>query len=565
MKTKRTYSASYCKPRLDNASTRMLRSATVAVAFTSIYIAPLDTQLTAQSSKEVTARSSQTDNARPIHFAYVRGNDTLATESIVMGTDTVKGVLKFPGQPVVEWFQARQGSTPGQLRLSVRAANASDNAAPLQEFTFDIQGDSALVTTHAGANSKTDKIASKKGAVPLIGQSVLHGALIGQMLQKKGLSAVSLFVTNGGLTIEGAVSSSGDTVSLSVGGVAIRSIWQNGQLIEAGVPMQGLRVVRSDAAAPSAPKPINYDAPSDAPYEALHFVIPTPRGYSLAATLTLPKATSRRVPVAVTISGSGPQERDSRISIVPGYQPFREIADTLGRRGIAVLRYDDRGVGASGGSDSRATATSADFADDVQSVVAWLRTRPEIDPNRIALIGHSEGGLIAPIVAVRDPSIASVVLMAGPASNGRKILLYQNEMAIRAAVGISDSERDSLRKTVPASLDSLAKANKWMGFFMETNPLDTLKRVRQPVLILQGNTDQQVTPDQADSITATLRASGNRNVVLRHFANTNHLFLADPSGAPTGYPGLTNTHIRPEVLGTIADWLVTTLSGKQVR
>jgi dipeptidyl aminopeptidase/acylaminoacyl peptidase len=261
----------------------------------------------------------------------------------------------------------------------------------------------------------------------------------------------------------------------------------------------------------------------------------------------------------VTISGSGPQDRDSRIPIVRDYAPFRDIADTLGRRGIAVLRYDDRGVGQSGGTGAlRDTATSEDFADDVLSVVNYLRLRRDIDGARIILAGHSEGGLIAPIAAAKDPRVRAVILMAGPAINGRRILEYQNENGIRAA-SVSEAQRDSLRRTVPAALDSIARSNRWMRYFMNTDPLAVARRVKQPVLILQGDTDMQVTPEQADSLAATLRAAGNRRVMMKRFPATNHLFLRDPSGSPTGYAQLRDTKVSKDVLGTLADWVVQTL------
>jgi dienelactone hydrolase len=207
---------------------------------------------------------------------------------------------------------------------------------------------------------------------------------------------------------------------------------------------------------------------SDAPYTAEAVSIPTPRGYTLAGTLTRPKGAAK-VPVVITISGSGPQERDSRLAPVPGYAIFRQVADTLGRRGIAVLRFDDRGVGESGGAATRASATSADFADDVHAVIAWLRARPDIDGTRVALAGHSEGGVIAPLVAARDPRVRAVALLAGPGYDGRRILMYQNELSIRAASGVTESQRDSLRRTVPGALDSIARVNPWYAF-MKTDP-----------------------------------------------------------------------------------------------
>jgi pimeloyl-ACP methyl ester carboxylesterase len=221
-----------------------------------------------------------------------------------------------------------------------------------------------------------------------------------------------------------------------------------------------------------------------------------------------------------------------------------------------VLRFDDRGFGGSGGRETLTSATSADFADDVRSIVSWLKSRPDIDPARIYLIGHSEGGMIAPMVAAANPDIRAIVLLAGSAQTGRQILMYQHEQLLKAA-GLPDRARDSIMATVPAQLDSLAKANAWMGFFMSHDPIATIKRVQQPVLIMQGETDQQVIPGQADLLAAALKSAGNANVTTRKFASVNHLFLSDPSGAPQGYATLSNKKLPKTVLGTIADWLAT--------
>ncbi|WP_306522190.1 S9 family peptidase [Gemmatimonas sp.] len=496
----------------------------------------------------------------PLRFVYLRGADTLAFETLTPGSGVMHGVLEYRGQPRIAWEQTR---APLRLTLTVFAPGSAADAAPLQVASFVAQGDSMAAEIGARGAMRPQRFASKAGAVPLINNSLLHTALIGALARESGRATIPLFLTNGAQTVDGAVSTTGDTTTVTIGGMSLQVLWQNGVPLEVRVPAQNLRAVRATGGANgegfAAPKPVSYDAPPGAPYTSETVTIPTPRGYTLAGTLTRPKGVSGPVPVVITISGSGPQDRDSRIPIVRDYAPFRDIADTLGRRGIAVLRYDDRGVGQSGGSGAvRDTATSEDFADDVLSVVQYLRMRDAVDGTRIALAGHSEGGLIAPIVAVKDPRIRAVALLAGPANTGRKILEYQNENGIRAAT-VSEAQRDSLRRTVPAALDSLARTNRWMRYFMTTDPLVTARRMTQPVLILQGDTDQQVTPEQADTLAATLRRAGNRAVTLRRFPATNHLFLADSSGSPAGYTALKATKVRQEVLGALADWAVRTL------
>src|SRR6185436_10736186 len=186
-----------------------------------------------------------------------------------------------------------------------------------------------------------------------------------------------------------------------------------------------LTFTRGEPAAviPPKPKP-DYSAPADAPYIAEEVVVKTTAGHTLAGTLTLPKGASTKQPVGaiVTVTGSGPQDRDEAIGL-PGFQPFRQIADTLARRGIAVLRMDDRGTGASGGTFKG--STSADFAEDARAGLAYLRTRPEIRADRLGVLGHSEGAIIAPMVAEKEPTLRAIVLLAGIAQPGRTALHFQ--------------------------------------------------------------------------------------------------------------------------------------------
>lgn len=525
----------------------------------------------------VLTRAAQAQSApqaapQPVSFVYIANNDTIAVETITPGDGVVRGVLAYKGQPRVAWEQQRE---PVQLSLKVFAPGASEMATPARAFVFRVRGDSMAVETTTGGTTGTQRIAVRAGTVPLMGNSVLHTALMAVYARTTGRTSLPVVMTNGAQQFDASVQFVGDTSIVAISGISIRTVWRDGVPIESTIPSQGLRVVRATGSVPlpssavATPERPDYRAPAGAPYTAEDVTIPTTRGYTLAGTLTRPvRATP--VPVVITISGSGPQERDSRLDpVVKGYAPFREIADTLGRRGIAVLRYDDRGVGASGGADSRGRATSVDFADDVLSVVAWLRTRPDIDPKRIMLLGHSEGGLIAPIAASKDANIHAIALMAGTAYDGRTILRFQIGNQVKAALAApqgsglraSGRARDMddaalVRFMADSVTDALMARDVWTKHFVETNPLPTLRQVKQPVLVLQGDTDMQVTPEQADSISHTLRAAGNRAVTLRHFPATNHLFVADPSGSPAAYGRLTDLHVRKSVLGAIADWMV---------
>jgi dienelactone hydrolase len=495
-----------------------------------------------------------------VGYVYLRGADTLGVETIAPGPTGVRGSLAMRGQPVITWVQQHPtapGGAPGALTLEA----GFPGQPVLQQARFEAEGDSvrASLTTAAGTQARAFPAAA--GALPLINSSVLHGALLGDYARRAGRTELPFFLTSGAMVVPGTVTVQGDTLTVSIGGTAVRvELDATGAPRRATIAAQNLAVVRAGTVAPppaAAPPALpDYRAPAGAPYTADDVTIPTPRGYTLAGTLTRPAGAPARMPVVVTISGSGQQERDERLPMLPAYAFFREVADTLGRRGVAVLRYDDRGTGASGGRETLARATSADFADDARAVVAWLRTRPDVDQDRILLAGHSEGGLIAPLLAATDSALRGVALLAGPAYSGRRILLYQNDQAIAAAPGLSTTQRDSIRARVPADLDSAAAANPWIRYFLAHDPLPVARQLRQPVLILQGDTDRQVTPEQADTLAAALTAAGNRDVTLRRFPDTNHLFLADPSGDPQRYAALPDSRIRREVLGALVEWAV---------
>jgi dipeptidyl aminopeptidase/acylaminoacyl peptidase len=366
------------------------------------------------------------------------------------------------------------------------------------------------------------------------------------------------------LSAMGIVAIAGDSAMLTIGPVrSVARLDAQGRVREVEVASQRLRAVRVDGAALAglrvgAP---DYSAPAGAPYTAQEVTIPATGGHTLAATLTLPSAREGRVPVVVTITGSGPQDRDEYIPLAPNFRPFRQLADTLGRRGIAVLRFDDRGTGASTGDHAK--ATSADFADDVRSAVRWLRSRPEIDPDRVLLAGHSEGGMIAPMVAANDPQLAGIVLMAGPGEKGETILRFQLRNLTMQDTSLRGTRRDSALKAIDGTIAGLKKDNVWMRFFLEHDPLPIARRVKVPVYIAQGATDQQVLAPQAQVLADVLRNSGNQNVTVKVFPNLNHLFLYDPDGSPLNYTKLPSGKIGPEVMGPIADWVV--LQAKAVK
>jgi uncharacterized protein len=283
--------------------------------------------------------------------------------------------------------------------------------------------------------------------------------------------------------------------------------------------------------------------------------VKTLAGHTLAGTLTLPKGASVKNPVSaiVTITGSGPQDRDENIGL-PGFQPFRQIADALGRRGIAVLRMDDRGTGASGGTFKG--ATSADFAEDVRAGLAYLRTRPEIRSDRLGVLGHSEGAIIAPMVAEKEPTLRAIVLLAGIAQPGRGTLYFQIKNQIEHNTQLTAEARASQIADIPKQIDRMTAADPWMKFFLTYDPASTMRKVKTPVLILTGSRDQQAAPEQVPLMEATFKEGGNKDVTARVVPDVNHLFVQDTDGFPGNYAKLPPPiMMRADVLTMIGDWL----------
>ena len=307
-----------------------------------------------------------------------------------------------------------------------------------------------------------------------------------------------------------------------------------------------------------APKPTpkpDYSAPADAPYIAEDVVVKTPAGHTLAGTLTLPKGASarKRVSAIVTITGSGRQERDENIGL-PGFRPFRQIADALGRRGIAVLRMDDRGTGSSGGTFKG--STSADFAEDIRAGLAYLRTRPEIRADRLGVLGHSEGALIAPMVAEKEPTLRAIVLLAGIAQPGRTALYFQMKNGIEHNSTLTPEVRGSQIAAIDKQIDVMAAADPWLKFFLTYDPASTMRHVKTPVLILTGSRDQQAVPEQVALMEAAFKEGQNKDVTARVVPDVNHLFVQDIDGFPGNYSKLPPpVTMRADVVEMIVDWL----------
>jgi fermentation-respiration switch protein FrsA (DUF1100 family) len=301
---------------------------------------------------------------------------------------------------------------------------------------------------------------------------------------------------------------------------------------------------------------------------------------TLAATLTMPQGKGP-FPAVVLITGSGPQDRDESLL---GHKPFLVLSDYLTRHGIAVLRADDRGTAKSTGNF--ATATTADFATDTEAGIAYLKTRPEVDAHKIGLIGHSEGGIIAPMIAARNLDVAFIVMMAGSGVPGDEILVAQvqaiaessgksHDEAVKA--GVKQREILTLVKTEkdPAKLEKELKekladegmeaqlgieikalTSPWFRYFMAYDPATALRKVTCPVLVLNGEKDKQVPPEQnLPAIRKALEQAGNKHFEIDELPSLNHLFQTAKTGSPSEYAQIEET-IAPVALDKMSSWIL---------
>lgn len=487
-------------------------------------------------------------------FIVLQGSDTIAVENFERSKDRLHGVVEARGGARGEYTAT---IAPSELvpRLEILALAPNGQNASRGVLTF--VGDSAFADIGQG---KVQRVATQQGAMPWINLSFAFAEQLIQRARVIGGSPVTipLFVVQGGRTLPATVTRlGGDSLAVDLSDVVLHvHIDPSGRLLSGALPTQRVTIQRVESSPagkrPQLAKP-DYSAPAGVPYTSEEVRVPTPGGYTLVGTLTMPKTHSGPVPGAVTITGSGPNDRDEAISGISGYRPFRQVADTLGRRGVAVLRLDDRGFGESGGDASQ--ATTANLADDTRAALAYLRGRRDIDSKRLFLVGHSEGGIIAPLIAWTDPSIKGIVLLAGAARPGMDIMRSQNRYSIASDTTIPPAKRDSAMKAREVMLNAAVVAQPWARYFASYDPSVTARKVHTPVLILQGANDRQVSPDQAEMLEATFRSGGNKDVTMKLFPGLDHLFLADPIGNWSGYSTLPSKQLGPDVLGTIADWI----------
>jgi dipeptidyl aminopeptidase/acylaminoacyl peptidase len=340
---------------------------------------------------------------------------------------------------------------------------------------------------------------------------------------------------------------------------------EDGALIRVSIPVAGVDVVREDLAASTSRVQLHSNA-GDEPV-----IIPAV-GFNLGGTITRPKNAAARVPAVILVAGYGVSDRDG---FVAGIATLGQLAGAVADAGFLAVRYDKRGFGQSGGRAE--SATLQDYSDDIRAVVRWLRTRKDIDPDRIAVIGHDDGGWVALQAAANENRIAAVVSIAAPASTGAAVVLAQQQAALDQ-LKLSPAEREkriALQtqiqqavltgkgwESIPPELRRQADT-PWFQSLLAFNPATVVDDIRQPILFVHGDLDRQVPVAHVTQLSDIARKGRSRAVDVVTVRGVNHLLVPAITGDVEEYLNLTDRTVSADVRNAVTGWLTTTFAARK--
>ncbi len=431
------------------------------------------------------------------------------------------------------------------------------------------------ITQNGATSSKTDQISARTVVLPNNFYAA-YEALAARLATSSPGTEIPIYVPPQGevkITVKDVsaetIQTAGSSVSLRKFTVVLHNIGADldatiaidarNRFARLEIPAATLAVARSDLASVGARRQtVRNSTDVDASIPA--------SGFNIAGTLTMPKGEGRlRHPTVVLVGGSGPVDRDETVAGIP---IFAQLAGALAERGFMVLRYDKRGVGQSGGRIE--TVTLEDYADDVMAIIKWLGKRDDVDPRRMSVVGHSEGGSVAMIAAAKQKKIASIVLVAATGSTGADLVLEQQrhqldlmkvpdterqqkidlQQKVQAAV-ISEKGWDGVPEEVRRQADTA-----WFKSLLQFDPARVMPQIKQPILIVQGDLDTQVPPHHAEQLAELARKRKKAPPIETvHLPGVNHLLVKATTGEVQEYAELTEKTITPDVATTIADWL----------
>ena len=511
-------------------------------------------------------------------FALVSAlQDTVAVERWVRWGDRTEALITRDGHA---WFHLIADTDPesGTERLAFTSYDPAPEGVAGVSFSHEVVvRDSIATVRDAVTGEVTDRLVVPIGTIPFLPASlalVERRLLADPALRGHQASLVQQPVLSVGPT--GALL---DTLQFVVTGTGGDSLWSHlrwHDLIVAHRPdgtVEGARSLDAtpalayrplDPSTPWPPRPRNYLPGREATFTVEEVALTLADGTRLGGSFTLPGDHAGQVPALVLLSGSGAQDRDA--TMMSGYRPLREIAEALARAGVASVRLDDRGVGASSGDYARATI--ADLARDAGAALAWLRRQPDVRSTSVGFLGHSEGALVALEAAAEGSDPAVLILLSASARSGRAILAAQQRYGAERLVRDSASVRrealvDSLVREAGRALEVVAADSPPLRALLRLEPARTARRLRIPALVVHGVTDRQVPVGQAFELAEALRARG-APVEVRVFDDVNHLLLDDPVGDPALYLVLPSRQVSAAVLSAIVTWAGRSLAAQPV-
>ena len=535
----------------------------------------------------MSAAQAQTPAANPApatgeaSFTVFRGGTEIGrvqTNVSRTGTDWLITSTGRVGDLIINRFELKYGADWQPIDMRIEATQAAEKKL-LLNTSFGVTTAINEITQNDVTNAKTDQISARTVVLPNNFFAAYEGLAARLSVTGPG-SALPVYVAPQAEVKLAVKTVAGETVQTPSGSVATRryevvienpggalnatvTIDDRSRLVKLEIPLVSLSVVRTDLSSvavrtQSARNPTDSDV-----------TIPA-AGFTIAGTLTLPPGASGsagrlRHPTLVLVAGSGPVDRDA---LVAGIPIFTQLAGELAKRGFMVLRYDKRGVGQSGGRTE--TATLQDYADDLVAIVRWLDRRDDVDEKRLAIAGHSEGGAIAMLAAVREKKIKGVALIAASGATGAELILEQQRHQLDL-LKVSDAERAekiALQKKIQQAvltgqgIDGLPPQiqkqadTPWFRSLLAFDPAQVMPRVSQPVLIIQGDLDVQVPPHHADKLGDLARArKKNPGAEVLHIPGINHLLVPATTGEVQEYQTLKDRTVSEQVSVAIGDWL----------
>lgn len=465
--------------------------------------------------------------------------------------------------------------TPDWQPIELHIYATQGTRAMRLDTSFSVTSAINEITQNGVTNSKTDQISARAVVLPnnfYAGYEVLAARLaataVGGDIPVYVAPQGEIRVSVKAVTPERVQTPSGvvatrryDLSYLNPGGAldAKVTIDDRSRFVRLEIISASLLVVRADLAT-VATRTQTTKNPTDA-----DVTIPAP-GFNLGGTITTPPIIGTlRHPAIVLVGGPGQAGRDESVAGIP---IFAQLAGTLAEQGFIVLRYDKRGAGQSGGRTE--TATLTDYADDVIAAVKWLSKRKDVDPRRITVAGHSEGGSVAMIAAAKEKRIVSIVLIAAPGTAGAELILEQQRHALDLMQVAADERQAKIDlqtrihtavisekgwEAVPLEMRRQADT-PWFRSLLLFDPAKIMPKVKQPILIVQGDLDTQVAPQHADKLAELARARKNAPTVeVKHIAGVNHLLVPATTGEVSEYGELKEKTISPAVAKTIVEWL----------